>query len=503
MRSINKQQLIGWLLCLPLIGKSQEIVTLSVQANEPSVVFSPLHNHQIVAASNINSIYFLDTATQQYQSIQAQSKYGVYGDPVLHNTSDKLYYAHLSKTPKKGYGDWFDRIVIQEIHALNPWLETSYGVGYNPPKMQDKPWLSSDNHSKNFHGNLYVTWTEFDHYESSNKDDFSRIRFSKLTPQSDTFSEAITISDTVGDCLDGDHTLEGVTTAVGPQGEIYAAWAGHEKIWFDKSMDGGKTWGKDQAIARQSEGWDMEMPNIMRANGMPFLVCDTARNTLYITWADEENNNANIWLMHSKDGGNSWSSKIKVSAETGHQYFPNIAIDQKYGDVYIAYYDQQFSSKSFFYDIGLNRINIENPKRNFYHRITPQSIPLPGHQIFYGDYLDLDVTPDSIAIVFTSYDLHQTSVKLYSTSLNQIKTALSNTPFNCTVIPINKALLLAVNIQKSCTLSYEYTYRKWLLYRKFRGQRIFTEKDVNKDFIIDKIPFRSYKHLKYTFQEVN
>ena len=31
----------------------------------------------------------------------------------------------------------------------------------------------------------------------------------------------------------------------------------------------------------------------------------------------------------------------------------------------------------------------------------------------------------------------------------------------------------------------------------------FTEKDVNQDFIIDKIPFRSYKHLKYTFQEVN
>ena len=164
--------------------------------------------------------------------------------------------------------------------------------------MQDKPWLSSDKHSRKYKGNVYVTWTEFDKYNSKDSTDFSRIRFSKYMPKNDSFSKAITISDTVGDCQDGDNTLEGATTAVGSNGEIYAVWAGHDKIWFDKSTDGGETWGKDQEIASQIEGWDMEMPNIFRANGMPFVVCDTTREIIYITWADEENENADVWLIY-------------------------------------------------------------------------------------------------------------------------------------------------------------------------------------------------------------
>ena len=108
---------------------------------------------------------------------------------------------------KKNTVAWFDRIVVQKIMDPHNWKEKSYSVGYNGNKMQDKPWLSSDNHSAEYNGNLYVTWTEFDKYGSDNQADRSRIRFSKYDPKSDSFSSAVTISDTTGDCLDSDNTL--------------------------------------------------------------------------------------------------------------------------------------------------------------------------------------------------------------------------------------------------------------------------------------------------------
>ena len=182
--------------------------------NEPSIAVHP-KTKSIVSASNINNFYVKELGDTDYKKIKSTSPLGVYGDPVLHYSDTCLFFAHLAKTPQKEYGDWFDRIVVQKITDPVNWIEKSYSVGYNSHKMQDKPWLCSDNHSARWKGNVYVNWTEFDTYDSDNPLDRSRIRFSKYMASADTFSAAITLSDTTGDCLDSDNTLEGVTTAVG------------------------------------------------------------------------------------------------------------------------------------------------------------------------------------------------------------------------------------------------------------------------------------------------
>lgn len=385
-------------LTVATIDKEQNPNEPSVAIKPSSYVYSP-----IVAASNIDNFYL--NPLSQLLKVKSTSKYGVYGDPVLHYSDTTLFFAHLSKTFGKDYGDWFDRIVVQKIANPYTWEETSYSVGYNDNKMQDKPWLSSDNHSDRYKGNVYVTWTEFDKYNSANNNDRSRIRFSRYDLKSDSFNTAITISDTTGDCLDGDSTLEGATTAVGNDGTIYATWAGLDYIWFDQSKDGGKTWGADIKIARQEGGWDMDMPNIMRANGMPFLVCDTTRDILYVTWADAYNGDADVWLMYSKDQGTTWSKRIKVNQDTTKrgQYFPNIAIDQATGEVFIAFYDFRYSSSESFYNIFLNRFTLERGLQE--NQITNAAIPLPGKNVFYGDYLDLDVHGNTLAVIYTTNDL--------------------------------------------------------------------------------------------------
>ncbi len=374
--------------------------------NEPSVCFDRSNDSIIYAASNINNFYTYDMKSGLTLTQKATSVFGVYGDPVLHWSGSNLFFTHLSKTEGKEYGDWFDRIVVQQISNVDSWKERSYSVGYNAGKMQDKPWLSSDEYSER-KGSVYVTWTEFDTYDSDDPNDFSRIRFSALGLGEESFSDAVTISDTIGDCLDGDHTLEGATTAVDSSGNIYAVWAGHSNIYFDKSADGGVTWGKDHVIAQQMNGWDMDMPNIMRANGMPFIALDVARDILYVTWADERSGNADIWLKYSKDKGVTWSSAIQLNLDktSSHQYFPNIAVDQQTGKVYVAYYDFKSSTTNSFYVLSLASYTADGEVANV--QLTPYTIPLPGKKTFYGDYLDIDVHNDKLAVVYTAFDLNQ------------------------------------------------------------------------------------------------
>ena len=77
------------------------------------------------------------------------------------------------------------------------------------------------------------------------------------------------ISDTGGDCIDSDNTVEGAVPAVGPNGEVYIVWAGPLGLVFDKSLDGGLSFGKDKVIGDMPGGWDFSVDGLDRANGMP------------------------------------------------------------------------------------------------------------------------------------------------------------------------------------------------------------------------------------------
>jgi hypothetical protein len=119
-------------------------------------------------------------------------------------------------------------------------------------------------HSPLYKGNIYTTWTEFDNYGSSSPSDSSRIRFSRTTDKGLTWSNAITVSDKSGDCIDEDNTDEGAVPCVGLNGEVYVSWAGPLGLMFDKSTDAGNTWGVDKFVSSIPGGWDFSIPGISR-----------------------------------------------------------------------------------------------------------------------------------------------------------------------------------------------------------------------------------------------
>jgi BNR/Asp-box repeat. len=280
------------------------------------------------------------------------STLGVWGDPcLLYDHRGYLYYGHLSN-PTVGY--WIDRVVVQRSTDNGANWSDGAGVGLTPPKEQDKEWLAADMHSPLFKGNLYMAWTEFDNYGSGAPSDSTRILFSRSTDAGLTWMAPVKISDRSGDCVDEDNTVEGAVPAVGPNGEVYVAWVGPDGISFDRSFDGGLTFGTDVIVTAVPGGWDFNIPGIQRCNGLPITMCDTSnspyRGNIYINWSDQRNgvNNTDVFVVRSTDGGDTWSQPIRVNNDntTRHQFFTWMTIDQSTGFLYAIFYDRRNTTQT-------------------------------------------------------------------------------------------------------------------------------------------------------------
>ena len=361
---------------------------------EVAIAINTLNPNILAGGANIDNFYRSTNGGNTWIESQLISNLlGVWGDPVvLFDSLGNLYYAHLSN-PVSGW--WIDRIVVQK--STNNGISWNDGVGIgqgNQPQAQDKEWLAVDLTQSPYRNNLYVTWTEFDDYGSSNPNDSSRIRFSKSTDQGITWSNAITISDVSGDCIDSDNTDEGAVPCVGPNGEIYVAWAGPLGLVFDKSLDGGNTWGSDVFISDIPGGWDFDVSGIWRCNGLPITMCDISnspyRGYIYVVWSDQRNGatNTDIFMARSTDGGTTWSSPIKVNDDntTRHQFFVWSTIDPSTGHLWFVFYDRRNTTGA---ETDVYVAKSTDGGETFENFKVSDSPFTPSSSVFFGDYTNI------------------------------------------------------------------------------------------------------------------
>ncbi|MBN1198797.1 MAG: T9SS type A sorting domain-containing protein [Bacteroidales bacterium] len=405
--------LFSIVLFLPLAVAGQfQNVMLGNQfyPEEPSIIINPHNTNQVVAGANITNYYYSMDGGATWNQGVLTSSYGVWGDPCLIvDTAGDFYYFHLSNAPS---GSFIDRIVCQKsTDGGASWNNGSY-MGLNGNKAQDKEWAIVDQSNNQ----IYVTWTQFDDYGSSNPLDSSIIRFSRSLDGGESWSEAVRINKVAGDCIDSDNTVEGAVPALGPNGEIYVAWAGPAGLVFTKSLDQGITWpAENSSVCDFPGGWDYAISGIYRANGLPVTCCDLSegpyRGRIYINWSDQRNgpDDTDVWLIFSDDGGLTWSDIKRVNDDPPgkQQFFTWMTIDQTTGYLYFVFYDRRNYSDNYT-DVYLA---LSRDGGNTFDNIKISESPFnPTSSVFFGDYTNISVHNGIIRPVWARLEWSSLSV---------------------------------------------------------------------------------------------
>jgi hypothetical protein len=379
--------------------------------HEPSICISPANTQHIVAGSNLDNCHVSEDGGKTWLTGGLGSKFGVWGDPcIVADSKGVFYYAHLSHLGSDDFPPSppkLDRIVIQRSDDNGFKWSTGSFCGKNGHKVQDKEWLAIDPRTDA----LYCTWTEFDAYKTAAfKKDHSRILMSKSTNGGNNWSFPTQLSQFEGDCKDGDNTPEGAVPAIGPNGEVYVAWSWNEKIWFDRSFDGGKTWqDTDIIVADQPGGWSYYIPGLQRCNGMPITVCDRTggphNGTIYVNWSDQRNglNDTDVFVAKSTDQGRSWSAPVRVNNDPAgkHQFMTWMALDPTTGYLYCVFYDRRAHPDAYT-DVYL--ATSRDGGATFENTRISDSPFKPSSSVFFGDYNNISAHNGVIRPIWTRYD---------------------------------------------------------------------------------------------------
>jgi FlgD Ig-like domain len=396
----HRCRLIGVLLLLSLAATG-EARPPTIEVNQPAtldaeemtIAINPANPGNLAGGANLNYRFHSTDGGLSWTQNELTSSLGVAGDPVvIFDAAGNLYYAHLSNPAG---GSWLDRIVVQKSTDGGVTWNDGVGVGLDGATDHDKQWLAADRTDSPHHGNIYMSWTAFDTYGSSDPADSTRILFVRSVDQGESFSAPLRISDRGGNCIDSDETVEGAVPAVGPEGQVYVAWSGHDVIMFDRSLDAGQTFGEDIFVADQPGGWNFDVPGVWRVNGMPITACDVSgssfRGRIYVLFSDQRNGAADtdVFLCTSDDEGLNWSlpSRVNDDVGTSQQFFPWMSVDPSTGYIYVVFYDRRNTGDA------ATEVYVAvsvNGGASFTNSKVSDSPFTPWNLIFFGDYIGID-----------------------------------------------------------------------------------------------------------------
>jgi len=261
---------------------------------------------------------------------------------------------------------------------------------------EDKEWLETDfTPGSPYYNNLYISWTRF----SGN----SGIKLTRSTNSGSNWSNAVAIADPSS-------PGQGSDLAIGLDGEIYVTWVGgtatQDYIYFDKSTDGGLSFGTDRVI---QQGLTPTIP--ITSSGVTFPSIDTdvsggANNgNIYLVWCDGRNGDADIFLTRSTNKGADWSSPLRVNNDPVSngkmQCWPWLAVSDS-GNIAVIFYDTRNTSANNIVeaylalstDGGLSFTN--TPLSD-----VPSPTIQPNSDIRFGDYIGIDYYGGKIVPVWT------------------------------------------------------------------------------------------------------
>ncbi len=390
--------------------------------NEPSVKISRKDPNRVVAAwrdfrtgvnpalRRIGYSYSIDgglTWSVSQLTPQIIPTCALSSDPaVATDTAGNFYIVTVSLNDNTGNGEvWLFKSIDGGVT-----FDSVYHIASNPGTFEDKEYVTTDFvPTSPYYNNMYVSWTRF----GSGTD----IYLVKSTDQGVTWSSPQIVSNEAG--------VQGSIPAVGPNGEVYVAWYGYdfssENIYFDKSTDGGLTFGTDKVVSPCPNAW------------FPSMAVDLSggqyNGNIYVTWNDERNGDGDIFLSVSSDGGNNWSAAKRINDDAvsngREQYWPWVTVAEN-GEIDLIFYDTRNTPNNSTIEAYLARST--DGGDNFTNElISTQQSPTsaPNSDVRFGDYIGIDAYGGNIVVpVWTDERAGGVNMDIYTAVINSIPVEL-------------------------------------------------------------------------------
>jgi hypothetical protein len=268
---------------------------------------------------------------------------GESGDPVLavHEETGTFYYAELATIG--------GRSAIGVARSTDDCRSFGAPVDASPVAsaipttfLNDKPWIAVDNTGGASDGDIYVCWTRFDNVGPS------ELRFSRSVDGGLTYQNEQVLQPPTGT------NPFGCSVGVGPNGEVYVAWADRDgqtrnDVRFRRSLNGGVNFDAAVSVStgNRHPGSDRvrncggqlrpTLNGDIRMLGQAWLAVDASGGAfdgnIYVVWASDPVgavDNSDVFFSRSTDRGGTWSAPVQLGAGGGatDQFEPFVGVSK-------------------------------------------------------------------------------------------------------------------------------------------------------------------------------
>lgn len=341
----------------------------------------------------------------------------------------------------------------------------------------DKPYLAADaRKSGPFAGRVYLAWDR-------NAEDGSQAILLARADGAEEWGPAVRVDDSATSSGSVIYAMP----AVGPNGEVYVVWndygqANGGSLRFDRSFDGGDTFGKDVLVtdlrlnlqpdpATPGSVYSIPAQATRGIAACPSVGVDVSsgprRGWIYVCYGDRASGkvheDVDVFVRHSTDGGASWSAPVEVNDDTaaGSQFLPAMSVDPVDGSLNVCWYDCRNDPANVKADVYYARSTDGGVTFEPNVRVTSvasdesQGVADPLNQ--FGDYLGIAAIGGQVAAAWTdARNVYNQAHFNQAYAMTMIQPAMS--PSHLAQAAANMSLPAGVSLgRRSITLSAALT----------------------------------------------